>query len=413
MNTYPITASGAVDNDYTISYVPGTLSVTPVGLTITADGKTKLYGAALPTLTASYNGFVNGDTASSLTTQPALNTTATAASHVATYPITASGAVDNDYTISYVPSTLSVTPVGLTITADGKTKLYGEALPTLTASYNGFVNGDTASSLTTQPALNTTATAASHVATYPITASGAVDNDYTISYVPGTLSVTPVGLTITADGKTKLYGEALPTLTASYNGFVNGDTASSLTTQPTLNTTATAASHVANYPITASGVVDNDYTISYVPGTLSVTPVGLTITADGKTKPYGQALPTLTASYNGFVNGDSANSLTTQPTLNTTATAASHVANYPITANGAVDNDYTISYVPGTLSVTPVGLTITADGKTKLYGAGPADVDRQLQRICQRRHRQQPHDPAAPFHHGHRCQSGGDLSDRS
>ena len=46
----------------------GTLTVTPVGLTITADNKSKAYGAALPTLTAGYSGFVNGDTAASLTT---------------------------------------------------------------------------------------------------------------------------------------------------------------------------------------------------------------------------------------------------------------------------------------------------------------------------------------------------------
>ena len=81
-------------------------------------------------------------------------------------------------------------------------------------------------SLTTQPTLTTTATASSHVAgsPYAITASGAVDSDYTISYVAGTLTVTPAPLTITANNQTKVYGAALPTLTASYTGFVNGDT---------------------------------------------------------------------------------------------------------------------------------------------------------------------------------------------
>ena len=91
------------------------------------------------------------------------------------------------------------------------------------------------------------------------------------------LTVTPAPLTITANNQTKVYGAALPTLTASYSGFVNGDTSASLTTQPTLTTTATAASHVAGspYAITASGAVDADYTISYVAGTLTVTPAAL------------------------------------------------------------------------------------------------------------------------------------------
>ena len=109
------------------------------------------------------------------------------------------------------------------------------ALPTLTASYAGFVNGDTSGSLTTQPTLSTTADVNSKVAgnPYAITAAGAVDSDYTISYVAGILTVTPTALTITADNQTKVYGAALPTLTASYSGFVNGDTAANLTTQPT------------------------------------------------------------------------------------------------------------------------------------------------------------------------------------
>ena len=376
-NPYTITASGAVDSDYTISYVNGTLTVTPGGLTITADNQTKAYGAPLPALTASYTGFVNGDNASSLTTQPTLGTNATAASHVSgnPYTITASGAVDSDYAISYVTGTLTVTPVGLAVTANNDTKPYGAALPTLTASYGGFVHGDTAASLTTAPTLTTNATAASHVSgnPYTITASGAVDSDYTISYVAGTLTVTPVSLTITADNKTKAYSAVLPTLTASYSGFVNGDTAASLTTQPTLSTSATASSHVSGnpYTITASGAVDSDYTISYVNGTLTVTPVALTITADNQTKAYGAAIPTLTASYSGFVNNDTAASLTSQPTLTTNATAASHVSGnpYTITASGGVDSDYTISYVTGTLTVTPVGLTITADNQTKPYGA--------------------------------------------
>ena len=94
-----------------------------------------------------------------------------------------------------------------------------------------------------------------------------------------------------------------------------------------------------------------------------------------------RALPTLTASYGGFVNGDQPSSLTTQPTLATTATASSHVGSYPITATGAVDADYTISYQPGSLSVTPAALTITADSKTKLYGAALADADGQLSAV--------------------------------
>ena len=167
----------------------GTFTVTPAALTITADDKSKVYGAALPALTASYSGFVNGDTVASLDHAGQFEHHATATSDAGTYPITASGAADANYTISFVAGTLTVTPAALTITADDKSKVYGAALPALTASYSGFVNGDTVASLDTPVSLSTTATAASAVGTYPITASGAADANYTISFVAGTLTV--------------------------------------------------------------------------------------------------------------------------------------------------------------------------------------------------------------------------------
>src|SRR5207244_12398925 len=100
VGSYPIAASGAASANYTISHVNGTLTVTPATLMVTAEPQTKTYGAANPPLTVRYSGFVNGDTAASLTTPPIVSTTATAASAVGTYPVTASGAVaGGKYTI--------------------------------------------------------------------------------------------------------------------------------------------------------------------------------------------------------------------------------------------------------------------------------------------------------------------------
>src|SRR5262249_61253558 len=117
-----------------------------------------------------------------------------------------------------------------------------------------------AASRTTAPSVTTAATAASAVGTYPITASGAVSSNYTISYANGTLTVAPATLTITADNHTRSYGAANPTLTVSYGGFVNGDTAASLTAAPTVMTTATASSGVGTYPITVGGAAAAPHT---------------------------------------------------------------------------------------------------------------------------------------------------------
>ena len=68
----------------------------------------------------------------------------------------------------------------------------------------------------------------------------------------------------------------------------------------------------------------------------------------------------------------------------------------------AVDADYSITYVAGSLTVTTAPLTITADNQTMVYGAASADPYGQLHRLRQRRHVDQPDDSAHPQHDRHR-----------
>ncbi|MHB0990509.1 MAG: beta strand repeat-containing protein [Burkholderiales bacterium] len=364
-----MTLSGSNAADFTLTNGSGTYVITPAALTITANNAAKTYGTALPTLGVSYSGFVNNDTAASLTTQATASTAATAASNAGSYAIAASGAADGNYSYSYVNGNLTVNPALLTVTANNAAKTYGAALPTLGVSYSGFVNGDMVSSLTSQATASTAATAASNAGNYAITASGAVDGNYSYSYVNGNLTVNPALLTVTANNASKTYGAALPTLGVSYSGFVNGDMVSSLTSQAMASTAATAASNAGTYAITASGAVDGNYSYSYVNGSLTVNPALLIVTANNASKTYGAALPTLGVSYSGFVNGVMVSSLTSQAMASTAATAASNAGTYAIAASGAADGNYTYSYANGNLIINPAQLTVTATPVSRLFGA--------------------------------------------
>src|SRR5271157_2519696 len=368
VGSYPSSCSGAVNSNYAISYVNGTVTVTAVPLTITANNATRAYGTANPTFAATYGGFANGDTASSLTGTLTCTSTATAGSPAGMYPITCSGQSSTNYNISYSAGTLTVTALPLMITANNATRAYGAANPTFTATYRGFVNGDTASSLTGTLTCSSTATAGSPAGMYPITCSGQSSTNYNICYSAGTLTVTAAPLTVTADNATRAYGAANPTFAATYGGFANGDKASSLTGTLTCSSTATAGSPAGMYPITCSGQSSTDYNISYSAGTLTVTAVPLTITASSGSMTYGGTAPVITPSYSGFVNGDTAASLTTPPTCSTTATAHSPVGSYPSSCSGAVDSNYTISYVNGTVTDSAAALAITASSASMTYG---------------------------------------------
>ena len=186
-------------------------------------------------------------------------------------------------------------------------------------------------------------------------------------------TVTPATLTVTAINASRTYGAANPNLDDTITGFVNGQTlpTSGVTGAPSLSTLANLNSGVSGSPyvITAAPgtLTSGNYRFSFVYGNLAVTPATLTVTANNQTKAIRAALPPLTATYSGFVDGDTAASLTSQPTFVTAATSTSPVGRYPIKAGGASDPNYSITYVNGTLTVTPSSSVVNdydGDGKS-------------------------------------------------
>src|SRR2546427_967223 len=333
------------------------------------------YGGTVPLIAAGYSGFVNGDSSSSLTTQPVCSTTATKSSPVGAYSSTCSGAVDSNYTINYATGSVTVTAAVVTVTANNASRAYGAANPTFTASYSGFVNGDTAAVLSGSPSLTTPATASSPAGSYTITAAqGTLSaTNYTFAFVNGTLTVNAAVVTVTANNASRAYGAANPTFTAGYSGFVNGDTAAVLSGSPSLTTPATASSPAGSYTITAAqGTLSaTNYTFAFVNGTLTVNAAAVTVTANNASLAYGAANPTFTASYSGFVNGDTAPVLSGSPSLTTPATASSPAGSYTITAaQGTLSaTNYTFAFVNGTLTVNAAVVTVTANNASLAYGA--------------------------------------------
>lgn len=256
-----------------------------------------------------------------------------------------------------VSVTLMVKKAPLTITADDKDKNEGEPNPGLTVSYRGFMYNETEAVLVTPPAVTTTATQSSTPGDYPVTATGAVAENYTITYVPGTLTVKPAvqqPQTITFAGITKTYGAAafdpeakatsgLPVSYSSDNpavaiitdGFIH------ITGAGTANITASQAGNQL-YPPAPN-----------VTKTLLVNKAVLNIRAEDKTKTYNEPIPSLTVVYTGFVNGETYLSLTNPPTVTTTATNGSAPGVYPITVSGAAAHNYEITYTQGSLRINP------------------------------------------------------------
>ena len=275
---------------------------------------------------------------------------------------------------SQISQTFTVTKATLTVTADAKTKVYGDDNPTLTFQYSGWKNGDDESDLDTKPTASTTVDLLTNVGTHTntITVAGGADNNYDFTYVPANFTVTKAMLTATADAQTKAYGAPNPTLTIQYSGWKNSDTESVIDTKPIAATTVTVTTSPGTYAnaITVSGGIDNNYDFTYVSGSFTVGKSKLIIWLDSKTKVYGNENPILTYRYTGFMNGDDESVLDIKPYPTTSVTRSTNAGTYTssITMTGGLDDNYSMVNVPANFTVNKALLTVTSDPQVKAFG---------------------------------------------
>ena len=111
---------------------------------------------------------------------------------------------------------------------------------------------------------------------------------YTTVTHHSTITITPAPLTITADNKGITYGDALPAYTVTYgennkstNYFVGGETTDVLGGTLTYACDYTEQYQdrgTGSFTITPSGLTSSNYTITFVPGTLTVAQKNVTLT---------------------------------------------------------------------------------------------------------------------------------------
>ncbi|MCA3428323.1 MAG: hypothetical protein INF71_01835 [Roseomonas sp.] len=118
---------------------------------------------------------------------------------------------------------------------------------------------------------------------------------------------------------------------------------------------ATSTSDVGSYAINQGDLAaSSNYALTYVGNNLTVTPRQITVQATNLARDYGFANPPLTyrITSGSLANGDSfAGSLATNAGL------LSQAGSYAITQGSlALSANYTMSFVPGTLTVRPTAL---------------------------------------------------------
>ncbi len=217
----------------------------------------------------------------------------------------------NQVTVAAIQNfSLIVNRAELTLRAMDQAKAYGEVMPSFAVDIAGLVNGEN-SAVIAGLGVTTVATRFSPVGTYTLKPTGANPN-YAITLVDGSLTVTKASLTIQAEDKTKVYGAAMPALTFSVNGLVNGDTLANFASLA-VTTSATAMSNAGSYPLVLNGLPANpNYQITLANGTLTIAKAAQNIVwANPSPIVYGTKLSgtQLTATVSGVAGGTPAGGL--------------------------------------------------------------------------------------------------------
>lgn len=389
-NTAYVTITDNDSNDrWYIWNVPNTyFTIEKKMLTVTADNKIVEYGHPAPEYTVTITEFENGEGVSVLATIPtATCTDYTTTSNVgSTYDIVPSGGVDENYDFTYVNGTLTVAAAFVTLTANSGTVTYNGTEQTVTGfTYN--VDGQT---------LNFPGVSASgsgtNAGTHNVTFTGVTLNlttDNTGQYVvtnivDGTLTINPTEAIVTADNKTKTYGDTDPELTVTVTGMVNSESTDLIS----YSISRATGNNVGDYVITPTGeTTQGNYTVNYETGTLTINQKELTITAQDKNITYGE-VPNNSVTYSGFITGENENTTgvfngTLVYSYNSQADGqgTSYTTTIPagtryIIPSGLTATNYAITYIAGelTVNVKSIGDGSIASGFTLSFGEGGATV---------------------------------------
>ncbi len=371
----------------------GTLTITAVPITVTANAQSVTYGTALSSLSYSVTraggatGLFGSDTLSG-----SLSTSSGTVPNVGTHVITQgtlSGA--GNYILTYVGANLTVTPASLRLVGtrvyDGTTTVAGSVLTAM------GVNGQTFTVLGTGAAGNLSSANAGASAQTLATvtglsvgnsSNGGLANNYNALTVAGSaVTITPANLTLVGtrayDGTTTVAGSVLTAMGVNGQSFtVTGAGAAGNLSSANAGASARTLATFTGLSLGSSsngGLASNYNALSMAGSAVTITAAPITVTANAQSVTYGAALPSLTYSITraggatGLFGSD-----TLSGALSTAAGAAPNVGNYQIT-QGTLSGggNYTLTYVGANLSVTPASLRLVGarvyDGTSTVAGS--------------------------------------------
>lgn len=406
---YAITGTSANAN-YDVTFLDGVYEITKARLTVTANGAGITYGEVAKSDGATYAGFKNGEDEGVLSGNLAFRFTYTQYGDIfeadgvtaINYYIIPYGVTADNYEIEFVNGLLTVNKKSATVTVSNAASDItsvpadrAEAAEKIKCAVTGTVNGDDLQMLlaiaengmngvysVTWPAVGVySVTGSSANTNYAVTfvyEGGAANGTYTVSQ--GTLIITANTLILgygdnivfSADIDEAVTAEGLPAGSTLKGLIDSGVISGSLTVlafgDPEYgNYTAMGSAYRVgddifdangnriSYIVIPTGLSSSSYNIVFKPGKLMVEPKSIIVTLDNKSSVYGETDKDLTASVEAgtLINYDGTDSVTDFLGITGLMRAAgADAGNYAITATGATNRNYRVTFVNGVYTIT-------------------------------------------------------------
>jgi hypothetical protein len=351
-----------------------TINVGKAALSITASSHTVAFGDAVPTITPTYSGFVNGD-ASSAITAPTCSTTYTTTTGVGSVASSCSGATASNYSFTYTAGVITITQGGQTsvLAITSTTVIYGSTLSLITSGGDG--GGSNSFLVNSGPCTVSGSTLTpTAVGTCMVTATKAASSNYLATSSSSTaITITPKGLTVSGlTGVNKEFDRGLAgtvTGTPTLVGVVGSDNVLLGGTPTFTFASANAGSAItltaSGYTLT--GTTASNYTLTQPAVTANITAKAARVAATNTTVAFGAPV-TSGVTVTGLISPDAIGSASYTYTGTGTSTPPTAVGIYTVTPSNAVLStgtigNYTISYDTATVTIlAKYTITYNANG---------------------------------------------------
>jgi hypothetical protein len=300
---YVVKAVGNDDANYAITFVDGlgqpsnttTYTITPRPIEVTILPATSQYGDDAAPLRSQVTGLLSNDA------EPfSLHCDVDPTYPVGDYPITLTESGNPNYTItSFSEGTYTVTRRLVKVAAVNVGHTYGDAPATLSAEVveGSFLDGTPYSLSCPDVGQLTSRT---HVGTYRISVTSSADDNYSVTTVDGTYTVSPRYIEIVIHPSSSVYGEDVASLSADHSAVLEGDDNVYM-----LGVNVDSTTPIGAYDIFGT-TLSTDYTVRYIGGerAYTVTPRPLTITWEDTRFTYDGQPHLPTVAWGNTANGD-------------------------------------------------------------------------------------------------------------